>query len=144
MKNLTIITELYLIRKRFCENLYHGVKFSEIPRTGYKFTQIKNIAANTCSFEENEKSSDAGMYFEKKIKFDIARLDKNVQKLLSAFGNNMIVAVAKDANGNAHLVYPLRCSMRRIISGKPTGSNRTEVELSGVYPEQSAFVSFDI
>lgn len=146
MKNFSVIVELRLIRFKYCQipsSKLSLVRLSDIVTPGQPFELVSGIKPHSCSFSEVEKSSEAGSYFEKKLKFEISQLRPGVSELLDRYANNQIVAIITDANGYSHLVYPLLRSVKRELPGTAKGANVTEVEFSGKGLYEAPFVDIN-
>ena len=100
-------------------------------RTGHDFQTISGIKPQSCSFTENEKETDSGTYFEKKLKFEISGLRPEVTAILNRYTGNQVAALITDANGYSWLIYPLSRTVKRDLPGTPKGANVTEVLFSG-------------
>lgn len=147
MKNFAVITEVRLTLLRYCHlpsYTFSRVKLSQILQTGRSFQVIENIKPLSCSFEENEKETDAGTYFEKKLKFEISKLRPEATDLLKRYAGNQVVALITDANGYSWLVYPLIRTLKRKLPGTAKGANSTEVTFTGKGIYESPAVVMDV
>lgn len=143
MKNFAVITRVQLIRmqhSRIPSYKFSKINLSDIPMTGYNLVTIEGIKPHSSSFSETEKISNAGSYFEKKLKMEISKLRPGVSLSLDRFANGQIAAVITDANGYTHLVFPLKRTIKREIPGTAKGANTTEIEFSGEGLFESPFV----
>lgn len=147
MKNFSVITDVRLALMRNCQvqdKLFTRIKLSEVLQPGYTFQSIPNLKPLSCSFDENEKETDAGTYFEKKLKFELSKLRPEVSELLEQYANNRIIALITDANGYSWLLYPLTRTLKRSLPGTAKGANVTEITFSGNGIFESPFVELDL
>lgn len=147
MKNFSIITTLRLGLLRHCrlpDYRFSEIRLSEILHEENTFRIIPDIKPHTCSFEENEKKTAAGTYFEKKLKFELSRLRPEVSEFLNRYTGNQVVAIVTDANGYSWLIYPLVRTIKRLLPGTAKGANLTEVEFFGQSLYDSPAIQIDL
>lgn len=146
MRNFAVITTLRLGLLKHCripEYNFSNVQLSEIVSEN-TFQIIQNIKPQTCSFEENEKRTDAGTYFEKKLKFECSKLRPEVSVMLNRYAGYQVVAIITDANNFSWLVYPLMRTIKRSLPGTAKGANATEIEFTGKGIFESPVVVIDL
>lgn len=146
MRNFSVITTVQLALLKHCRIPSYPVsriKLSSILHTGYHFEVIPDVKPLSCSFEETEKDSDAGTYFEKELRFELSKLRPELSVLLNRYTNNRVVAVITDANGYSWLIYPLIRTIKRSLPGTAKKANLTEVNFSGKGIWESPCVEID-
>lgn len=147
MRNFSVITivRLALLKEEnFLLYSTSKIKLSDILKIGYTFKTISDIKPHSCSFEENEKNSAAGTYFEKKLKFEISMLKPEVSELLNQYSEKQVMALITDANDYSQLVYPLIRTIKRKLPGTAKGANVTEITFSGSGIQESPFVEMNL
>lgn len=147
MKNFSVITDIRLALFRHnCIPVggFTRIKLSEILMPGYSFEVISGVKPLSCSFEESEKKTDAGTYFEKKLKFELSKLRPEVTDCLNRYAGNRVMALITDANGYSWLVFPLIRTLKRELPGTARGANVTEVTFTGNDIWESPSVEIDL
>ena len=147
MKNFSVITSVSIALLKNCQipdKKITGLKLSDILHPGSTFQPISDIKPLSCSFEENEKKSEAGTYFEKKLKFDISKLRPEITMQLNQYSNKQLIALITDGNGYSLIIFPLIMTIKRNLPGTVKGANVTEITLSGNGVSESPFVNIDL
>ncbi len=146
MRNFSVITTVRLALFRNCQIPSYPIsriKLSAILHAGHQFEIISDIKPLSCSFEENEKESDAGTYFEKKLEFELSKLRPETSALMNRYANCRVIAVITDANGYSWLVYPLIRTIKRSLPGNAKKANVMTVTFSGKGIWESPSVEID-
>ncbi len=95
----------------------------------------------SAGFWEQEKTSDAGNYWDKKIVLTIPKIRSDVDTFLKNYESRKLVLIVTDMNDISSIVYPLRMLRQPNIPGQAVSLNATRIEFSGNYMYKSAVVT---
>lgn len=144
-QNIGAIKKLSLISLSLLSNIPVGsnglISYGDLSiAEGAAFEDVY-FTPESCSFEENDDRTRAGILWKKNISLSIPKVRAEIIDAMKNYEGKQLAALVTDFNEVSFLVFPLRFSRKKQIPGSFSSKNSFLVELTGQSTTESPVIT---